>query len=122
MTRSPTNAGDRYAVITRVWLCLMSHVFLSAPARYPSEKHVHVTVGRHPGAKGFACITEPANEVLDKDGRSAFGAAMTFVDLVGDAGAEAAIARARESALGPEADGDDLAKLLGFGVEGGPTS
>ena len=104
-----------YSVIADVAVVLLHRVVLSAPALYPAPALSHVTVGAHPdGRGGYCCVTDPGgvqisctqvagrglrDEVHEPD-RSAFAAGAKFVEIVGEAGAQWAIDRARKKAGG----------------------
>lgn len=78
---------------------LLHGVVLSAPAQHPRPEATHATVGAHPDNRGgYACVTDPGAVPIATRDRSAFDAALRFVDVVGPAGCARAIDRAREAA------------------------
>jgi len=96
-------AADRPGVIARVAMVLAGGAELDAPVRYTAEgqETAHVSAERD---GDWRCHTLPdgAEQVVAADGeydRTAFGAAMAFVDAVGTPAALWAIDQARDRAL-----------------------
>lgn len=96
--RTALPAADRYRVIGQVAMVLLHGVVLSAPPSYESAAVNRVTVGHNPaGRGGYACVTDPGGVFVPGE-RTAFFAALLFVDNVGAAGAVWALGQAREKA------------------------